>query len=99
MIGRYTSPFAQAEFGAPSHGVYGDGFRAALVSARVVYRAPTVGPGQTLKHRNLFGAFAARPATNRMVFSQHGYWGSYPLDQQPIISRPDPWSDETAGAP
>jgi hypothetical protein len=99
MIGRYVSPFAQAEFGAPSEGAFGAGLRNALVSSRVVYRAPIVGPGQTLLYKNIFGAFATRPAHNRMVFSQRGYWGSYPLDEQPIISRPNPWEDETLGAP
>lgn len=99
MIGRYESGWNQAEFGAPAHDAYGSGFRASLVGSRVVYRAPTVGPGQTLLFRDFFGAFVARPASNRMVFAQGGYWGSYPLTEQPMIDRPDPWNDPTRGAP
>ena len=99
MIGRYQSGWNQAEFGAPSASPYGQGLRASVTPSRVVYRAAPVGPGQTLLHKEIFGAFGARPAVNHTVFSQGGYWGLFPLDQQPLIKRPDPWNDPTRGAP
>lgn len=99
MLGRYGSLFNNAEYGAPATSARGEQFRASVVSARVVYRAAPVGPGQTLLHKEIFGAFAVRPAFNRMVFAPSGYSGSFPLDQQPLIRRPNPWSDPTRGAP
>lgn len=50
-------------------------------------------------YRDLFGAFAARAAFSIPIIAALRYKGQLPLDQQPIIKKPNPWDDPTRGNP
>lgn len=95
---RYWGAMNQSEFGAPMAGSQGIALRSAVAGGRVVQtRAPVAAP--TYKYRNLVGSVVARPASNRYVFAPTGYGGLLPLGEQPLLRKPNPWSDPTRGAP
>jgi hypothetical protein len=49
--------------------------------------------------RDLIGVFRARPAKTIPVLSQYMYHGQIPMEQQPKLSKPNPWDDPTRGLP
>jgi hypothetical protein len=96
---RYLGGLNQAEEGAPATSAYGQGLRASIARRHVVNNPAPVGTNYSNQFGGVFGAFAARPAQNRGVYARKGYGGIFPMDQQPRITRPDPWSDPTLGEP
>lgn len=96
---RYPGQLNAAEAGAPATSTYGAGLRAALVRRGVINTPAPEGVDYTNQFAGLYGAFAARPAQARGVYARKGYVGIFPMDQQPLIKRPDPWNDRTRGEP
>jgi len=97
MMGRY-SLFNQAELGSPATGPYGNGLKEMVRTTTVINRAAFL-PAVTYKFRELYGPFAVRPAQNIMrPAATHGYQGIYPLEEQPMLTKPKPWQDRTLGA-
>lgn len=54
-----------------------------------------VAPG----YRDLIGAFVARSAKQVPVLAAIRYGGQLPMYEQPVLSKPDPWSDPERGRP
>lgn len=50
-------------------------------------------------YRDLIGAFLAKPAKQVTVLSAIRYSGQLPMDEQPTLKKPNPWSDPTRGRP
>lgn len=95
---RYYGALNQSEQGDPATGPQGDALHAGVERGRVINRPAPVA-AKTYKFRDFFGAFVARPASNRTVVTPLGYSGILPLSQQPLLSKPDPWADPTRGRP
>lgn len=64
-----------------------------------LYNPPSGGGGSAAGYRDLIGAFATRAAYAIIVVNAIRYKGQLPLDQQPEIKKPLPWSDPTRGSP
>lgn len=93
---RYYGYENQSERGAPAVGPYDRALRGGRTAANPL--ATTVARASYL-FRNLFGAVVVRPASNVFVYTNGGYGGIYPLDEQPLLHKPKPWRDPTLGAP
>lgn len=91
---RYFGYENQSEFGAPAVGPYDKALRRGGTAANPFRTAAL---GVSYKFRNLFGAVAVRPAMNVMTYTNGGYGGIYPMDEQPLLSKPKPWKDPTLG--
>jgi len=63
-----------------------------------LWKPPSGSPSQP-GYRDLFGAFAARAAFTIPIIAAMRYQGQLPLDQQPILKKPNPWDDPTRGRP
>lgn len=63
-----------------------------------LWKPPSGSPSQP-GYRDLYGAFAARAAFTIPIIQAFRYSGQLPLDQQPIIKKPNPWDDPQRGRP
>lgn len=93
---RYFGYENQSEYGAPAVGPYDRALRRGGTAANPMRTAVT---GATHKFLNFFGAVVTRPALNTFVYTNGGYGGIYPMDEQPLLSKPKPWKDPTLGKP
>lgn len=95
---RYFGLFNQSERGAPAVGPRDVALRNGHTAAdpRRNGLFPTA---PSYKFRGLFGAVVARPAMNVFVQTNGGYGGVFPMDEQPLLSKPKPWRDPTLGRP
>jgi hypothetical protein len=93
---RYFGFLNQSERGAPAVGPADRALRNGRTSADP---ARTMVPRASYLFRNLYGAVLARPASNMFVYTAGGYGGVYPMDEQPLLTKPKPWRDPTRGRP
>lgn len=93
---RYLGLFNQSERGAPAVGPDDVALRRGHTAADP---RRTMVPRPSYKFRNFFGAVVTRPASNTFVYTSGGYGGIYPMDEQPLLSKPKPWKDPTLGKP
>lgn len=94
---RYFGLFNQSERGAPAVGPADVALRNGRTSADSRRASVTFPVAPSYKFRGLYGAVVARPASNVFVYTNGGYGGIYPMDEQPLLSKPRPWSDPTLG--
>lgn len=50
-------------------------------------------------YMDFIGAFMAKPAKTVTVLSAIRYKGQLPMNEQPMLEKPNPWSDPTRGSP
>jgi hypothetical protein len=81
------------------HGMIGIDSAGSVVREMSPLYNPPSGTKSHPGYRDLFGAFAARAAFSIPIIAALRYKGQLPLDQQPIIKKPNPWDDPTRGSP
>lgn len=97
---RYLGLFNQSERGAPAVGPADVALRNGRTAAdprRSGDRRSSFPVAPSYGFRGLYGAVVARPAANVFVYTNGGYGGVYPMDEQPLLSKPKPWKDPTLG--
>jgi hypothetical protein len=98
---RYLGLFNQSERGAPAVGPRDVALRNGRTAAdpRRSGSRNNFPSAATMLFRGLYGAVAVRPAMNVFVATNGGYGGVFPMDEQPLLSKPKPWQDPTLGKP
>jgi len=90
---RYFAPFL-ASYGAPATDAYGEAIAGAL--PRLLGNPPPLVPAHK-PWPDLIGAVVVKPYVGAPLYNPSGYKGVLPVEQQPLVHKPNPWNSRYGG--